>query len=210
MNLTIFGASGRTGLPLIEQALAAGHTVTAFVRDPAKLPITHERLTVVQGDAADPSAVVRAVAGADAVLSALGHTKNSPADMQTAATRNIIAAMQQHGVKRLVSLTGGGVRAPQDQPKFFDHFIRFALATISGKVLRDAVAHAELIQASNLEWVIVRGPMLTDGPRTGAYKVGWVGLDAKPQVARADVADFMLKQATDTAYVRKMPMLGGA
>ncbi len=210
MNLTIFGASGRTGTPLVAQALAAGHTVTAFVRDPAKLTIQHERLAVVQGDTTDAHAVARAIAGADAVLSALGQTKNSPADVQTVAMRNIIAAMQQHDVKRLVSLTGGGVRAPQDQPKLFDHVIRFALATLSGKVLRDAIAHAELIQASNLDWVIVRGPVLTTGPFTGAYQVGWVGMDGKPQVSRADVADFMLKQVTDTAYLRKMPMLGGA
>jgi putative NADH-flavin reductase len=210
MQLTIFGATGRTGLPLVEQALAAGHTVTAFVRDPAKLTLTHAQLRSVAGDVRDPVAVSEAVAGADAVISALGHTKQSPADLQTVATRNIIAAMQQHGVRRLVSLTGGGVRAPQDQPKLFDHAIRFALATISGKVLRDAVAHAELITASDLDWVIVRGPMLIDGPYTGNYRVGWVGLDAKPQIARADVADFMLKQATNPTHLRQMPMLGGA
>lgn len=210
MQLTIFGATGRTGLPLVEQALAAGHTVTAFVRDPAKLTLAHAQLRSVAGDVRDPAAVSTAVAGADAVISALGHTKQSPADLQTVATRNIIAAMQQHGVRRLVSLTGGGVRAPQDQPKLFDQVIRFALATIAGKVLRDAVAHAELITASDLDWVIVRGPMLTDGPYTGNYRVGWVGLDAKPQIARADVADFMLKQATNPTHLRQMPMLGGA
>lgn len=210
MKLTIFGASGRTGRVLVDQALAAGHAVTAFVRDPAKLPVKHDRLTAVQGDATDPAAVARAVAGADAVLCAIGHTKNSPADMQAVATRNIIAAMQKHNVKRLVSLTGAGVPAPQDEPKMFDHFMRFALATFSGKVLRDAVAHVKLIQASSLEWIVVRGPMLTDGPHTGQYKVGWVGMKAKPQVARADVADFMLKQAADTTYLGKMPMIGGA
>jgi len=207
MKLTIFGATGRTGIPLVQQALAAGHTVTAFVRTPEKLPITHDQLTVVQGDATVPAAVERAVAGADAVLSALGQTKGAPKDMQTVATRNIVAAMQQHGVRRLVSLTGAGVDAPQDQPKLINHLIKFALKTLSGDVLRDAENHAEVIRNSDLDWVIVRGPMLTEGPYTGQYRVGWVGVNTSARIARADVADFMLKQVTDDTYLRQAPMI---
>jgi putative NADH-flavin reductase len=207
MKLTIFGATGRTGIPLVQQALAAGHSVTALARTPEKLPITHDQLTVVQGDATDSAAVERAVAGAEAVLSALGQTKGAPKDMQTVATRNIVAAMQQHGVRRLVSLTGAGVDAPQDQPKLINHLITFALKTLSGDVLRDAEGHAEVIRNSDLDWVIVRGPMLTEGPYTGQYRVGWVGVNTSARIARADVADFMLKQVTDDTYLRQAPMI---
>jgi putative NADH-flavin reductase len=207
MKLTIFGATGRTGIPLVQQALAAGHSVTALARTPEKLSITHDQLTVVQGDATDPAAVERAVAGAEAVLSALGQTKGAPKDMQTVATRNIVAAMQQHGVRRLVSLTGAGVDAPQDQPKLINHLITFALKTLSGDVLRDAEGHAEVIRNSDLDWVIVRGPMLTEGPYTGQYRVGWVGVNTSARIARADVADFMLKQVTDDTYLRQAPMI---
>jgi putative NADH-flavin reductase len=207
MKLTIFGATGRTGIPLVQQALAAGHSVTALARTPEKLPITHDQLTVVQGDATDPAAVERAVAGAEAVLSALGQTKGAPKDMQTVATRNIVAAMQQHGVRRLVSLTGAGVDAPQDQPKLINHLITFALKTLSGDVLRDAEGHAEVIRNSDLDWVIVRGPMLTEGPYTGQYRVGWVGVNTSARIARADVADFMLTQVTDDTYLRQAPMI---
>lgn len=207
MKLAIFGASGRTGRPLVEQALAAGHSVTALLRDPAKLPVSNERLTIIQGDALDPQAVERTVAGADAVLSTLGQTKGAPKNMQTVATQNIVAAMQQHGVRRLVSLTGAGVRALQDKPKLIDHIIRFALQTLSGDVLRDAEAHADVLRASDLDWVLVRGPVLTDGPYTGKYRVGWVGVNTSPRIARADVADFMLKQTTDSNYVCQAPMV---
>jgi putative NADH-flavin reductase len=207
MKLTIFGATGRTGIPLVQQALAAGHSVTALARTPEKLPITHDQLTVVQGDATDSTAVEHAVAGAEAVLSALGQTKGAPKDMQTVATRNIVAAMQQHGVRRLVSLTGAGVDAPQDQPKLINHLITFALKTLSGDVLRDAEGHAEVIRNSDLDWVIVRGPMLTEGPYTGQYRVGWVGVNTSARIARADVADFMLKQVTDDTYLRQAPMI---
>lgn len=207
MKLTIFGASGRTGRPLVEQALAAGHTVTALVRDPARFLIAGPNLTVLQGDVLRAEDVERAVAGADAVLSALGQGKGSPKDLLTIATRHIVAAMEKHGVRRLISLTGAGVSAPQDQPRLINHLIKFALVTLSGDVLRDAEAHAEIIRRSNLEWVIVRGPMLTEGERTGQYRVGWVGVNTGPRIPRGDVADFMLKQLNGTSYLRQAPMI---
>jgi putative NADH-flavin reductase len=207
MKLTVFGASGRTGRPLVEQALAAGHEVTALVRDPARLPIMHERLHVVRGDVQDAAKVEQAVAGADAVLSALGHTPSSSKDVQAVATRNIINAMHKHGVKRLVSLTGAGIRDRQDQPKLVDKVFGFALKRLQPDVLRDAENHAKLIQGSDLDWVIVRGPRLVEGPHTGKYRVGYVGKNSGIRISRADVADFMLKQVTDSTYLRKAPMI---
>ena len=205
MKLTIFGASGKTGIPLTQQALDAGYQVTAFVRDPNKLPITHERLTVVKGDAADPAAVEAAVTGADAVISALGPTPTAPPGIHTTATRNIVAAMKKQGVRRLVSLTGAGVEAPEDQPKLINHIIKLALKTLAGDVLRDGQGHALIIQSSDLDWVIVRGPRLQDGPRTGNIKVGWVGVGTGTTINRPDLAEFMIKQATSDTYLRKMP-----
>lgn len=207
MKLTIFGASGRTGRPLVEQALAAGHTVTVLVRDPARLPAGHAGLTVLKGDVLRAEDVERAVAGADVVLSALGQVKESPKDLLTVATSYIVTAMQKHGVRRLISLTGAGVPAPQDRPKLINHLIKLALVTLSGDLLRDAEAHAEIIRGSNLEWVIVRGPMLTEGERTGQYRVGWVGVNTGARIPRGDVADFMLKQVNSSAYLRQAPMI---
>lgn len=207
MKLTIFGASGRTGRPLVQQALDAGHEVVAFVRDPAKLPLTHERLTILQGDVMKLGDVEQAVRGSDAVLSTIGQGKDSPKDVQTVATRNIVAAMEKYGVRRLVSLTGAGVDVPEDQPKLINHVIKLALKMLSGAVLQDALGHVDVIRGSNLDWVIVRGPMLTEGPRTNNYRVGWVGVNTSARISRADLADFMLKQATDTTYLRKLPMV---
>ena len=207
MKLAIFGASGRTGRPLVQQALDAGNTVTALVRIPTTFPIQHERLTLVQGDAMDSAAVDKVVQDVDAVLSVLGQTKNSPPDMQTVATRNILAAMHKFAVTRFVSLTGAGVDAPEDQPKLINHVIKFALKTMSGKVLKDAEQHAEVLRNSDVDWTIVRGPMLNEGPRTGKYRVGWVGVNTGTRISRADVADFMLKQVRDTTYLRKAPMI---
>jgi putative NADH-flavin reductase len=207
MKLTIFGASGRTGRPLVEQALAAGHEVTAFVRDPARLPISDARLHVVQGDVMNAAQVDEAVRGADAVLSVLGHAKGSPKNMQTVATENIVAAMQKHGVRRLISLTGAGVKDPQDQPKLVDHAIRGLLVLLQKDVLRDAEQHARVIQQSALDWTIVRGPRLNEGPRTGTYRVGMIGKNSGTLVSRADLADFMLKHVDDTTYLGQAPVV---
>ena len=207
MKLAIFGATGKTGIPLVKQALDAGHEVKAFVRSPEKMSVKHERLELVQGDATDPKAVERAVQGTDAVLSALGHTKGSPDDVQTVATRNIVAAMKRHKVERIVSLTGAGVSDPQDQPKLTDRAIKFLLSTLQKSVLTDAENHADVLRRSGLDWVIVRGPMLTEGKHTGKYRVGYIGKNSGMRIPRADVADFMLKQVTDDRYLHQAPMV---
>jgi putative NADH-flavin reductase len=207
MELAVFGASGRTGRPLVQQALDAGHDVIALVRTPSTFPVKHERLTVVQGDAMNAADVDKVVQGADAVLSVLGQSKNSPKNLQTVAIKNIIAAMEKYGITRLVSLTGAGVDAPQDKPKFINHVIKFALKTLQGAVLADAEQHLQVLQASNLDWVVVRGPMLTEGSYTGKYRVGWVGVNTGTRISRADVADFMLKQVTDNSFIHQAPMI---
>ncbi len=161
----------------------------------------------MQGDATDPVAVERVVQGTDAVLLTLGHTKTSPKDVQAVATRHIVAAMRKHNVKRLVSLTGAGVRDSKDAPKLVDKVFGFLLKRLSPDVLADGEQHAAIIRSSDLDWVIVRGPRLTQGPRTGKYRVGYVGKDSGISISRADLAEFMLKQATDTSYLRSMPMV---
>ncbi|HEY7831952.1 MAG TPA: SDR family oxidoreductase [Ktedonobacterales bacterium] len=207
MQLAIFGATGRIGRPLVQQALDAGHEVVALVRDPAKVAMQNEHLTLVQGDAMQLPDVERTVQGADAVICVLGHRKDSPKDMQTIAARNIVQAMCAQHIQRLVSLTGAGVEAPQDRPKLSNHLIKFALLALSGDVYRDGAAHARVIQESPLDWVIARGPRLTEGPHTGTYRVGWVGVNTGMTISRADVADFLLKQTTDTRHLRQMPMI---
>jgi putative NADH-flavin reductase len=207
MKLAIFGATGRTGRPLVQQALEAGHQVVALVRTPDKMTMTHERLQLIQGDALTATDVARVVQGADAVISVLGQSKHSPPDLQTVSMGHIVAAMQTYQVRRLVSLTGAGVDTPQDRPRFSNHLIKLALKMLSGQVLKDAQQHARIIAESDLDWVIVRGPMLTEGPHTGSYRVGWVGVNTSARIARADVADFLLKQVTDTTYLHQMPMV---
>ena len=207
MNVAIFGATGRTGRLLVGRALERGYGVAAFARDPGKLGISHERLTVIEGDATDGPAVERAVSGQDAVMSALGHAKGSGKDVQAVGSANIVAAMEKQGVRRLVSLTGAGVRAEGDEPKLVDKAFGLLLKALQREVLEDAARHVEVIRESGLDWVVVRAPRLTEGERKGRYRVGPIGRNSGTRISRADLADFMLDQLTDDAHLRGMPVV---
>jgi putative NADH-flavin reductase len=208
MKIAIFGATGKVGRHLVDQALERGDEVTVFVRDPSKLT-THrrERLKVVQGDVLDQKDVEQAVVGNDAVVSALGHTKTSSKDVLTEGAKNIVAAMNGHGVRRLVGLTGAGVRDPKDEPKLVDRVIGWLLKILQRDLLEDSLGQARVIRESDLEWVIVRAPVLNEGEKKGEYRVGYVGKESGTRLSRADVADFMLRQTTDDTYLHQAPMV---
>ena len=207
MKIVVFGASGGTGSKIVEQALSAGHMVTAFVRTPSKLGIQHQNLTAFQGDVMDADAVERSIAGQDAVISALGPVRPPVPGMMETAAKNIVAGMKAHGLRRLISTTGAGVRDPQDQPKFIDRLMRALLTLLAGDVLRDSAANVHVIQSSDLDWTIVRFPRLIDGARTGKYRVGYVGRDSGPQLSRADGADFVLKELSANRWIKKAPIV---
>jgi len=107
VKVAIFGASGQTGLFLVERALLQNHEVAAFVRTPETFPLRHEQLTVLTGDVRSREAVAQAIEGADAVICAVGERLKS-SRVSSQATENIIAGMKQHGVRRLVAVTGLG------------------------------------------------------------------------------------------------------
>lgn len=207
MKITIFGSSGRTGLPLVHQALEAGHQVTAYLRDPNKLAIKHPNLRVIQGNINDLSGIEKAVAGQDAVLSTLGAVPGGAKDIMTVAAKNIIAAMQKTGVQRLITLTGAGVAQPGDQPKAINNLISFMLRFLAKEVQLDAAEHVRLVRASSLDWTIVRVPMLTNAPSSGQLKVGMVGINDGMRIGRSEVAAFMLKTLETGTHRKAAPVI---
>ncbi len=207
MKIVVFGASRGVGLKVVEQALEAGHTVTAFVRSPEKFGVKHANLNVLKGDAMDAAAVANAIAGQDVVVSALGPTRPPVSHMMETSAKNIIAGMKKHGTRRLVSTTGAGVRQPEDQPKFIDHFIGFLLNFLAKDVVLDSAENVKVIQASDLEWTVVRYPRLINGKHTRKYQVGFVSKESGTQISRADGADFILKELTEKKWLRKLPLV---
>jgi putative NADH-flavin reductase len=208
MKLIIFGASGRTGRELAQQALAQQRIVTAFVRNPAALVIKHDNLKVVRGDITAYDEVERAIEGHDAVVSALGpHTLLTRVPALVAGVRNIVRAMEKIGVRRFVYTSALGVGdSNADQNAVFRYLIRPLLL---GRDYADHEANEQAIRESNLEWVIVRPARLVDRPRSGQYQVDLHLSATFPfgKIGRADVADFMLKQLADTPFLRKTPGL---
>jgi putative NADH-flavin reductase len=204
MNILIFGATGGTGRELVKQALEQGHHVTAFVRNYAKLGIQHENLSVVKGNVLDYASVDRTVSGKDAVLSALGHKKwFIKTTILSEGTKNIITAMEKHGVKRFVCETSLGVGNSRGRLGLY--YTLFVIPFITYFYFKDKERQEELIRNSSLDWVIVRPGQLTNGRKRGVYRhgedIGSYILTVR--ISRADVADFMLKQLTEDSYLRK-------
>jgi putative NADH-flavin reductase len=207
MKLTVFGASGGTGQHVVEQALAAGHEVTSYVRTPSKLMTQHAHLKVVQGDIADANRVEAAVAGADAVVSVLGPRKEQQGNAVAQGTNHILAAMKKHGVRRFVMAAGAGVRDPKDKPKPIDYVFSFLLGVLSKKAVDDMTETVRLARESGLEWTIIRVPRLTDHPKTDQIKIGYLGSDVTTQISRADMAAFMLKEVERRDYIHQAPVI---
>ena len=205
MKVLIIGASGATGQILMHEALAQGHEVTALARDPSALASEDHRLRVLQGDALDASSVEAAVAGQDAVLSALGTRSARPTTLFSESTHNIISAMNKHGVLRLVCITGIGAGDSKGHVGFL--YDRVMLPFVVKNIYEDKTRQEEAIKQSDLEWVIVRPARLTDESAKGEYNVFLGGSYTAKTISRADVAAFMLAQLTDDTYVHKMPVI---
>jgi putative NADH-flavin reductase len=207
MKIVVFGASRGVGLQVVKQALSAGHIVTAFVRSPEKFEVKHANLTVFKGDSMDAVAVENAIAGHEAVISALGPARPPIPHMMETSAINIVAGMKKRGVHRLVSTTGAGVRQPEDKPKLIDRFIGLLLNLLAKDVVLDSAENVKMIQSSDLEWTVVRYPRLIDGQHTGKYQVGFVSKESGTQLSRADGADFILKELTEKKWLRKLPLV---
>lgn len=207
MRIAIFGSTGGTGRELVRLGLESGHAVTAFARDTARLAdVRNDRLRVVRGDVLDPPTVLDGVAGQDAVLSAIGAGRARTALRQD-GTANIIRAMERSGVKRLISLSSLGVGDSRSNLSFFVKHLVFPF--VLRHVMADHARQERVIKQSDLDWIIVRPGYLTDGPLTGTYLHGFpvTERNLRGQIARADVADFMLNQLEDPQYLHETPEL---
>ena len=211
-TIALLGATGRSGVPFTKLALQQGHTIQALVRDPLKVTVQHPQLRIIKGNALNPADIGKVLQGADGVVSFLGQDKASQPDLQTKATDLIISGMKTRQLRRLISVTGGGVRdTVQDKPGFMDNLIVFIMKNLAGagprNALADGISHADRIKQSGLDWTIVRGPMLTDDPAKGTHQVGYVGTVGGIKLPRADLAAFVLDEWESGEWTGKMPFV---
>ena len=202
LRILIIGATGRTGRELVRQALEQGHQVTALVRKPKKMKVENANLRVVKGNVRDYDSIESAMRGQSAVLCALG-TKRFffPNRVVSNGTANILRAMKSCGVPRLVCESSLGIGNSVGRLGLL--YTIFVVPLILPFIFYDKVREEKLIEESETDWVIVRPAVLTNAPARGKYRHGrnvgnylWTN-----RIARADVADFMLKQLTDDDYI---------
>ncbi|MEO8263494.1 MAG: SDR family oxidoreductase [Pseudolysinimonas sp.] len=206
MDIVIFGANGPTGRLLTQRALDAGHRTTALTRRPAEFPLSHASLRVVGGDALDPKVVDAVVADQHVALSALGVPYGRTAvTVYSEGARNILSAMERHRVRRFAGVTSSATE-PNPRPQggfFFEKVLQpFVIGVLGRTVYADMRRMEALVRESSVDWTIVRPSGLFNAETISEYRTGEGHVDGT-FTARVDLADLLLRQATDDTWVRK-------
>ncbi len=205
MKVLLIGATGGTGREILPRLLAADHSVTALARRPEAITTTHEHLVVLPGGVRDPDLVDRAMHGQDAVICAFGPRALGKDDIQEVLMRNLVAAMTQRGVKRLVNLSAWGAQATHKP-------INLMQVILQGVLLRNIFADKKrgeaVLFASDVEYVNVCPGRLLNKPARGGVKASVEGTGIKHSITRADVAQWMVEQLTSDTWVRTSPIIG--
>ena len=207
MRVLVIGGTSGIGLETVKLALARGHEVSAMARRPERMTLTHARLRTIKGDITHPDAVSAAVDGHDAVVSTIGigPTRKSVTVFST-GMKNVLAAMDEHGVARLIAVTGIGAGDSRGHGGLvYDVFTRPVLPKT---IYADKDREEELIRASDTDWTIVRPGFLEDGPSRAQYRViqDLAGISAG-DIDRADVAHFIVYALESGRYVGTTPLL---
>jgi putative NADH-flavin reductase len=202
-KILVLGATGGTGQQLVAQALEQGHEVTAFVRSPERLHITHDRLRVLAGSTtSDFNALAAAMHDQDIVISALGVGKSlKSSGLIARSVRAIVRAMESHSIRRLIFISAYGVGVTRRDVSLLP---RMLIRLLLKDLYSDKEAGEGDLRRSNLDWTLVYPTTLTNGPKTGRYRVGErLVLRGLPRVSRADVADFILAHLEDSQYLKR-------
>ena len=208
MRVLIVGASKGIGLETTRQALDAGHDVRALARSATAIAVTNPSLEKIRGDALKTEDVEAALVGVDVVIQTLGVGLGDlfrPVHLFSDATRVLIASMRSHGVKRLICVTGFGAG---DSRASISCLQRLPFQIVFGRAYDDKSLQEKLIKESELDWTIARPGVLTNGPRTGRYRIIVEASQWRNGIiSRADVAEFIVRQIGDQAYIHKTPVL---
>src|SRR5262245_9049807 len=205
MRLMIFGPTGGTGRLLVEKALLAGHSVTAFARNVSTIA-PRPGLELLAGSVLDAPAVLRALAGHDAVVSALGGRPWRREAICAPAGRNITAAMMTHGIRRIIAISTFGAGETRADVGWFARTLVFGLILRSEVADKDAMER--LLADSGLDWTVVRVGMLTNGTARGLFRAADDrSIKGMGRIARSDVADFMVAQLGRNTWLRRKPVV---
>lgn len=204
MRLLVIGATGGIGGAVTGAALAEGHTVTALVRSAEKLGEVREQVRVVEGDLSDATVLATALDGQEAVISAIG---SSPAkaqlDAPAEAMRNVAAAMETAGVRRLIGLAGGAVSVPGERKPVGGRIMSALVRLLARNVVEAKQREFEVVRRTSLDWTMVRPPRVVEGDPTGHVAIG-LELGSFT-VTQGDLGTAMVRLATGSDWIHQVP-----
>jgi putative NADH-flavin reductase len=206
MRIAVLGATGRTGQLLVAELLRRGHELTVLARSPEKLGATQGTVRVVTGTSTDPDALGSLLEAAEAMVSTLGPTSRDSAVMSDTA-RVLVPAMEQHGIRRYVGVSGAGVDMEGDLKGRKDRVISSMIRRVGGVMAMDKAAEYRILDASDLDWTLARPPRLVDGPPTGQVFQDAHTPGRSSSIRRADLAVFLADVVEQDLYVRQSPFV---
>lgn len=207
MKLLIIGATRGIGFELLRQAVTAGHEITVLARYPEKLPFQDPNVHVIAGDILDPQAVEQAVQNHQAVCTCIGiPPTRKPVSVFSEGMKHVMSAMQLHGIRRLIAVTGIGAGDSRGHGGFL--YDRIVNPLLLKTIYEDKDREERVIMDSDVDWVIVRPGFLTNGPLTKTYRAvtDLEGVTAG-KISRADVAHFILSQLAEATFRRQTPLI---
>ncbi|WP_439818963.1 NAD(P)-dependent oxidoreductase [Weissella paramesenteroides] len=210
MQITVFGASGKTGRQVVQQALNRGYQVVAYVREAAKLTLTDSNLKVIEGQLDDLNMVKQAISGSQAVVSALGPTGKPESDQQISlGIANILTALEELGIKRFVALSTTSAQDALDIDSTKFKLRRTMIRKGSPSSYESIVKYTELVRQSDCDWTLLRiASLLTNKPLNKSVHVGYLGKDKlQSKLSRANLAWYMLEQLDSTEFVHQAPAI---
>ncbi len=208
MKIAVFGGTGEAGKVFVQTALQQGYFLKLLMRDASKVDSNQPNVEFIVGDVTNFEDVQKTVEGTDAVVSMIGHTKNSPADLQQVFGRHLLEIMQKDGPKRLIILTGNGVFVDGDSPSLIDKTMTKILKILDPNRINDGIKHVAQIMGSDLDWTIVRTPLQTSQPKKDKIIVGKVGTkNMGITISRQNIADFILAELKNPQYIKQAPAI---
>jgi putative NADH-flavin reductase len=208
MNIFIAGANGGIGRQAVEQALNAGHIVTALVRDPAKLPVIHPNLRIIKGNIMQPETFASQMERQEVVISAIGVSggnffNDKPTSLYSQGCDKLLIAMEQYGVKRFFCISASAVEISPVIPWYVRLIAKYVIQKLLKHMYADLRLMEGIVKASNSDWTIIRPPQLTNGPLTGKFRTAVNQyLKDSLKISRADVAHLMINTMANKEFNR--------
>ena len=209
MQITVFGANGKVGSLIVQIALKKGYEVVAFTHGVANFSY-NSNLTLFEGDIYDTKQVAEAVKGSDVVISAVGSWGTPKKDILTAGMNNLIPAMQKQKIKRIISLTGADAKVKGETSTIIGYISRILFNLVAKKVLQDGEGHINLLKSNDLDWTVIRSPVMNDKGSAGQFTINANKPMPWATINRSSVAHCMVDLINNKQFNQQAPFINRA